>query len=315
MLTVGTVFLVSVLYLGVLFAVATLGDRMAARGRSPARSPYVYTLSLAVYCTAWTFYGSVGLAAGQGVGFLPIFLGPTLAAVLFPFLLVKILRVAKAQGITSIADFLGARYGKSGLMAGLVTVVAVLAAIPYIALQLKAVAASVAALAPEAGRIALAGGDEGAGTALVVALLLAAFAILFGTRHIDATEHHEGVVLAVAFESIVKLAAFLAVGAFVTWGLFDGFGDLMARAVAQAAASGGEGGGDGGLTVAGSGLGYADWFLLTLVSGLACLVLPRQFQVAVIENLDEGHVRTAAWLLPLYLLAINLFVLPIALAG
>jgi Na+/proline symporter len=176
-------------------------------------------------------------------------------------------------------------------------------------LQLKAVAASVAALAPEAGRIALAGGGEGAGTSLVVALLLAAFAILFGIRHTDATEHHEGVVLAVAFESLVKLAAFLAVGAFVTWGLFDGFDDLMTRAAATAP------GGGGGLTIAGSGLGYADWFLLTLVSGLACLVLPRQFQVAVIENVDEGHVRTAAWLLPLYLLAINLFVLPIAIAG
>ncbi len=312
MLTVGTVFLVSVLYLGLLFAVATLGDRMAGRGRSPARSPYVYTLSLAVYCTAWTFYGSVGLAAGQGLAFLPIFLGPTLAAVLFPFLLTKILRVAKAQGITSIADFLAARYGKSGLLGGLVTVVAVLAAIPYVALQLKAVAASVAALAPEAASAALLPGwGDGADTALVVAVLLAVFAILFGIRHIDATEHHEGVVLAVAFESIVKLAAFVAVGAFVTWGLFDGLGDLVARAGTAASA----GGGDGGLTVAGSGLGYADWFLLTLVSGLACLVLPRQFQVAVIENVDEGHVRTAAWLLPLYLLAINLFVLPIAIAG
>lgn len=310
MLTVGTVFLVSVLYLGLLFLVATLADRMAGRGRSPARSPYVYALSLAVYCTAWTFYGSVGLAAGQGVAFLPVYLGPTLAALLFPFVLVKIIRVAKAQGITSIADFLAARYGKSGALGGIVTVVAVLAAIPYVALQLKAVAASVAALAPEAGRVLpVPGGGEGAGTALVVALALAAFAILFGVRDPDATERRAGVVLAVAFESVVKLAAFLAVGAFVTWGLFDGVGDLLARAAATGAAGG------GGLAVAGSGLTYADWLLLTLVSGLACLVLPRQFQLAVIENVDEAHVRTAAWLLPLYLLAINAFVLPIAAAG
>ena len=183
----------------------------ADQGRSVIRSPYVYTLSLGVYCTAWTFYGSVGLASRQGLDFLPVYLGPTLAALLFGFLVQKMLRITKAQGITSIADFIAARYGKSAVLAGLVTVVAVASAIPYIALQLKAVAASVTTLIGGTGD---AGGRTE--TALLVLLLIALFSVLFGTRHIDATEHHEGMVLAVAFESVVKLAAFLIVGVYVT---------------------------------------------------------------------------------------------------
>jgi Na+/proline symporter/nitrogen-specific signal transduction histidine kinase len=307
MLTAGSLLLVSVVYLAALFAVATWADRRAERGRSLLRNPYTYTLSLALYCSAWTFYGSVGLASREGLAFLPVYLGPTLAALLFPSVLRKILRVAKAQGITSIADFVAARYGKSVVMGGLVTLVAVLAAVPYIALQLKAVAASVAAILPDGG--ATLPDQGGADVALLVALVLAVFAIFFGARHIDATERHEGMVVAVALESVIKLAAFLAVGAFVTWGLFGGFGDLLARYAAAGRAP--------ALTVGGAagGLGYADWLLLTLLSGLAFLVLPRQFQVAVIENVDEDHVRAASWLLPLYLLAINVFVLPLAMAG
>ena len=302
MLTAGSVLLISLLYLGVLFAIATYGDRRADQGRSLIRSPYVYTLSLGVYCTAWTFYGSVGLASRQGLDFLPIYLGPTLAALLFGFLVQKMLRITKAQGITSIADFVAARYGKSAILAGLVTIVAILGAIPYIALQLKAVAASVTALI---GGPAEASG--GADTALMVLLLLALFSVLFGTRHIDATEHHEGMVLAVAFESIVKLLTFLIVGGYVTYVMYDGMGDVLARAATLP---------DGPpLTIAGGSSGYADWFLITGVSGLAFLFLDRQFQVAVIENVDEAHLRTASWLLPSYLLAINVFVLPIALAG
>ena len=301
MLSAGTILLISLLYLGSLFAIANYGDRRADRGRSLIRSPYVYTLSLGVYCTAWTFYGSVGLAARHGLAFLPIYLGPTLAACLLGFLVLKMLRITKAYGITSIADFAAARYGKSALLAGLVTIVAILGAIPYIALQLKAIAASVTAMM---------GSDEqagGADTALLVLLLLALFSILFGTRHIDATARHEGMVLAIAFESVVKLVTFLTVGAYVTYGLFNGFGDLLGRAVRLA---------DGPpLTVAAGAGGYADWLLMTGLSALAFLFLDRQFQVAVIENVDEQHLRTAAWLLPAYLLAINLFVLPIAIAG
>ena len=302
MLNASIVLLVSLLYLGVLFAIASYGDRRADQGRSVIRSPYVYTLSLGVYCTAWTFYGSVGLASRQGLAFLPVYLGPTLAALLFGFVVQKMLRITRAQGITSIADFIAARYGKSAMLAGLVTVVAVASAIPYIALQLKAVAASVTTLIGGSGD---AGG--GADTALLVLLLIALFSVLFGTRHIDATEHHEGMVLAVAFESVVKLAAFLIVGAYVTYVMFDGVGDLLGQAAALP---------DGPpLTVEGGSAAYADWFLIMALSGMAFLFLDRQFQVAVIENVDETHLRTASWLLPGYLLLINLFVLPIALAG
>jgi len=298
--------LVSLLYLGLLFALASWGDRRAELGRSVIANPYVYTLSLAVYCTAWTYFGSVGVAAAQGVGFLPVYLGPTLLALLFVGFVRKVLVIAKAYGITSIADFASARYGKSGTVAGLVTIVALVGSIPYISLQLKAVATGIGLLIAHDGAGAVLSG-LGADTALIVTLLLAAFSILFGTRHIDATEHHQGMVLAIAFESIVKLLCFLAVGVFVTWGLFGGPFDLLDR-VREA------GLGDR-LGFAGTRLTAADWFVLTVLSGLAALLLPRQFQVVVIENLEIGHVKRASWLFPLYLFVINLFVLPIALGG
>ena len=304
--------LVSLAYLGALFGIAHLGDRRADQGRSIINSPYVYTLSIAVYCTAWTFYGSVERAAATGVGFLPIYLGPTLMACLWWFVLRKMLRITKAYGITSIADFIGSRYGKSALLAGLVTIVAVVGILPYISLQLKAVATSVAVLLHDP-ELAFAGAARTQEVpfwrdlAFYIALLLAAFGILFGTRHIDATEHHQGMVAAVAFESMVKLVAFVTVGAFVTFVMYDGFGDVFSQAI--------EAGYGDLLTFAGTGLGHADWAALTFLSGMAILFLPRQFQVAVIENINEAHLNKAVWLFPLYLLVINLFVLPIALAG
>ncbi len=301
----GVALVVSLAYLALLFALASYGDRRADQGRSVIDGPFTYTLSLAVYCTAWTFYGSVGLAAEYGLRFLPIYLGPTLVALLFPLLHAKILRVAKAYGITSIADFIAARYGKSSLVGGLVTVVAVIGIIPYIALQLKAVATSMEAIFGPGlgGRLA----DWGPDTALIVALGLAAFSILFGTRHVDATEHHQGMVLAIAFESLVKLAAFLVVGAFVVFGMMGGLGALY-RALEEA-------GREALLGFPATGLGWLDWFGYTLLAALAFVALPRQFQVAVIENVRLHHLHTATWLFPLYLVAINLFVLPVAMAG
>ncbi|MDX1542014.1 MAG: histidine kinase, partial [Geminicoccaceae bacterium] len=210
-----TILAVSSAYVGLLFLIAWFGDRRAEQGRSLINNGTVYTLSLAVYCTAWTFYGSVGRAAAAGLGFLPIYLGPTLMACLWWFLLRKMVRITKAYGITSIADFIASRYGKSGLLGGLVTLIAVIGITPYVSLQLKAVSISVEViLAWPAPR--LAGSLETApffqDLALYVALFMAAFSILFGTRHIDATEHHQGMVLAVAVESAVKLIAFLTVG-------------------------------------------------------------------------------------------------------
>src|SRR3954468_14475525 len=306
------IILTSFAYLGLLFAIAYYADQRADAGRPAIASPYTYSLSLAVYATAWTFYGSVGRAAIDGVGFLPIYIGPTLMIALWWIVMRKILRISKQNRITSLADFIASRYGKSALVAGLVTVIAVIGILPYISLQLKAVSTSFSILVqyPE---IALPG-QSGAtsmreDTALWVALILAAFTIVFGTRHLDAAEHHPGMVAAIAFESLVKLLAFLAVGVFVTFGMYHGFGDLFARAAAEPRL--------GAMMTPLEGIagGYAGWVWLTILSMMAIMFLPRQFQVTVVENLDERHLNKAIWLFPLYMLAINVFVLPIAFGG
>jgi Na+/proline symporter/nitrogen-specific signal transduction histidine kinase len=296
-------------YLALLFGIAWWADRRAAAGRSVIGNAWVYALSMAVYCTAWTYFGSIGRAAGGGLWFLPIYLGPTLAMVLAWLVLRKMIRIARRGRITSIADFIASRYGKSRLLAALVTLLALVGVVPYVALQLKAVASGYALLT---GQPAQAG--AGSWTALGVAALLAGFTIAFGTRHLDNTERHEGMVAAIAFESVVKLVAFVAVGAFVTWGLFGGPADLFAQALArpdiarvlQPAAEAADGA---------PGFAWAAWFALTLLAMLSVLLLPRQFQVMVVENVDERHVRRAAWAFPAYLFAINLFVLPIAAGG
>ncbi|MBP2227131.1 Na+/proline symporter/signal transduction histidine kinase [Azospirillum agricola] len=297
-----TVLLASLVYLSALFAIAHWADRRAAAGRSVIASPTVYALSLAVYCTTWTFYGSVGRAASLGIGFLPIYLGPTLLMLLAPLPLAKILRIARTQGITSIADFIASRYGRSPLLGGLVALTAAIGVTPYIALQLKAVAVSFDALTGGAqGNAALL--DKG----LLTAAIMALFAILFGTRRIDTAEHHPGMVAAVAFESVVKLVAFLAVGIFVVWGLHDGLAALFAESALRPDLQ--------RLFTAGPALDQGGWLASTLLAAAAMLCLPRQFQVMVIENVEERHLNRALWLFPLYLLLINLFVLPVALSG
>ena len=311
MLTGWVIVPVALAYIGALFALAYYADQRADSGRSLIANPTIYALSLGVYATAWTFYGSVGRAAANGVGFLPIYLGPTLAIALWWMVMRKIIRISKAHRITSLADFVSTRYGKSALLAGLVTVIAVVGVIPYIALQLKAVSNSYTILVhyPEIAMPAHeAAVPIAADTAFWVALLLAAFTILFGTRHLDASERHEGLVAAIAFESIVKLVAFVAVGVFVTYGIFDGMGDIFARAAANARLAPLL----APLSVTGA---FSSWAWLLLLSALAIMFLPRQFQVAVVENVDEDHLRKAVWLFPLYMLAINVFVLPIAFGG
>ncbi|MEE8393184.1 MAG: sodium:solute symporter, partial [Rhodospirillales bacterium] len=295
-------------YLSLLFAIAYYGDKRADQGRSLIANPYIYALSIAVYCTSWTFYGSVGRAASSGVGFLPIYLGPTLMFALGWFVLRKIIRITKVHHITSIADFISSRYGKSHLLGGLVTVIAVVGIMPYISLQLKAVSISFNVLLqyPEVITPANIGSVPVLGdTALYVALIMAAFSILFGTRHIDATEHHEGMVAAIAFESVIKLIAFLAVGIFVTFGIFEGFGDLFGKAAEDPELR-------RLMTMEKAG---TNWVTLTFLSMAAIICLPRQFQMTVVENTDESHIDKAMWLFPLYLFAINLFVLPIAFGG
>ena len=235
MLNAPTIVTIAFLYLCLLFAIAYYGDKRADRGQSIIANPYIYALSIAVYCTSWTFYGSVGRAASTGVGFLPIYIGPTLTFILGWYLIRKIIRISKVNRITSIADFIASRYGKSSNLGGLVTIIAVVGILPYISLQLKAISMSFSVLLgyPDIVMPAHSGSTPILqDTALYVALIMAAFAILFGTRHIDASEHHEGMVAAIAFESVVKLLAFLAVGIFVTYGVYEGFGDLFSRAAA-----------------------------------------------------------------------------------
>ncbi|MEO5695593.1 MAG: sensor histidine kinase [Burkholderiaceae bacterium] len=311
MLTPPLVLGASFAYLMLLFAVAWWGDRRASQGRSVIGNAWVYALSMAVYCTAWTYFGSVGRAASGGMLFLPIYLGPTLAMLLAWVVLRKMIRISRTYRITSIADFVSSRYGKSPLLAGLVTLITVLGIVPYIALQLKAVASGYALMTLPLGEAMLpARVPWWRDGTLYVALALAGFTMVFGTRHLDRTERHEGMVAAIAFESVVKLLAFVAVGVFVTWGLFDGLGDLFTRARAVPELR-------GLLTLAqpGKTFAYEQWFALTMLSMLSVIFLPRQFQVMVVENVDERHLKRAAWVFPAYLLAINLFVLPIALGG
>src|SRR5262245_562583 len=291
-------------YIGLWFVVASYGDRTRRFGRE-GRWRFIYPLSLAIYCTSWTFFGSVGLASRTGFDFLTIYIGPMLLIGLCSPLIVRIVRLAKAQNITSIADFIATRYGKARPVVAPVARVAFIGTVPYIALQLKAVSSSLATilvpLGPASGTMQPVFGD----IALYVAVAMAIFAVLFGTRHIDATEHQDGLMLAIATESIDKLVAFVGVGVFVTFWMFDGPLSLFAQALERpdtAAVFSRE-------PVPGTLLA------MTLLSLFAIVLLPRQFHVTVVENNSEDEIRRAAWLFPLYLVLINLFVVPIALAG
>ncbi len=327
MLNTETILLVSFGYMGLLFAIAYYGDKRADAGRSIISNPYIYALSLAVYCTAWTFYGSVGMAVRSGLDFLTVYIGPTLMTVLGWLVLRKIIRISKIHRITSIADFIASRYGKSTTLGGIVTVIAVIGIIPYIALQLKAISTGYLLIShyPQvAASFKFAGIPVLHDTAFYVALILVLFSILFGTRHLDAAERHEGLVAAIAFESIVKLAAFITVGIFVTYALHHGFGDLFKKAsqledlrqiFTLTPRWQGSGAPEHQLAASAGGSTYINWSMLLLLSMTAVIFLPRQFQVAVVENVNEEHLNRAIWLFPLYMLAINLFVLPVAFSG
>jgi len=296
----------SVSYVGTLFLIAAIGDRFFRAKKGGGGRPFIYALSLAVYCTSWTFFGSVGLAASTGYDFLPVYIGPLLMFVFGTPLLLRVVRLAKSQNLTSVADFIAARYGKSQAVATVVTAIAVIGSLPYIALQLKAVVLSVGTLmarAPVAPEIMAQQGHVD--TALAIALALAAFAMLFGTRHADATEHQDGLMLAVAAESLVKLAAFFAVGIFVLFGIYgDPIGFLAAAEKNELVQS-----------IFSRPFNGGTWLTVTLLSFIAVLLLPRQYHVTVVENNAESEIRRAAWLFPLYLVLINLFVVPIAAAG
>ncbi len=309
------VALVSIAYFALLFAVAYYADARSAAGRSLINNPYIYSLSLGVYCTSWTYYGSVGRAATSGLDFLPIYLGPTLIAFTWWFLLRKMVRVSKEQNIVSIADFISSRYDRSPLLGALVTLIAVLGIMPYIALQLKAVARTFDLLispttVAEVGLHNLFPAlPNYIDTAFVMALVLSLFGVLFGARHLDASERHEGLVAAIALESIVKLVAFFAVGLFVTFGLFDGFDDIFSRFSHQFPER------LALFRLDTAAIPYTKWFTLTFASMMAIMFLPRQFHIMVTENAHEDHIKGAMWRFPAYIFLLNVFVIPIALGG
>jgi Na+/proline symporter/nitrogen-specific signal transduction histidine kinase len=300
MLTFNLLVVACVFYVIFLFLVAFAVERRNERRRIGwLSSPLVYTLSLSIYCTAWTFYGAVGYAARSGMEFVTIYLGPSLVFVGWWWVLRKLVRIGKAERVTSIADLLSARYGKSNLLGALVTLLAVAGTTPYIALQLQSISQSFGVFAETGG-----GGWGPAGmadTAIWVAVGLALFTILFGTRNLDANEQHGGIVTAIAVEAVVKLVALMALGIFVVWGVAGGVGDVIARIAASSRPE--------------WAVAPGRWAGLTLLSAMAILTLPRMFQVMVVENTDERHLATAAWAFPLYLLMMSIFVLPIAVVG
>lgn len=294
MLSVNILLAVCLGYVALLFAVAFIVDRRTRQ--RPVRwlqSPVVYTLSISIYCTSWTFYGAVGSAARNGLEFVAIYLGPTLVFIGWWWLLRKLVRIGRAHRITSIADLISSRYGKSPSIAVLVTLIAVVATTPYIALQLQSVTRSYQVIAGE---------TDGVTTAFWIATGMAVFTILFGTRNLDANERHHGVVAAIALEAIVKLFALIAVGVFATFGVMGGLEHMFDNVPGDLA----QGAGD---------VFGARWVILTFLSATAIICLPRQFQVTVVENIDERHLATASWLFPLYLLGMTLFIMPIAIVG
>lgn len=294
----------SIAYLLLLFGIASWVEKLSKRGKSIINNPYIYSLSLAVYCTAWTYYGSVGRATSSGVEFLYIYLGPSLAAPLVFIMLRKIIRISKTQNITSIADFISTRYGKNISLGIVVTVLSIAGVIPYIAIQLKAISESIKTISS-----VMAVGQAGLNitTTFLIVIGITIFIILFGTRKVDSTEKHEGMMVAIAFESVIKLVSFFIAGIVIVYFLFNGWEDLFVKASKlpkQHAMN----------ELTGENI-YFHLFSLMALSIFALLFLPRQFQASVVENVNEQHLKKAVWLFPLYLLLINIFVLPVAVAG
>lgn len=289
-------------YLAILFYIAFLAEKNSKS--KWVNNPFVYTLSLAIYCSAWTYYGSVGIAANSGISFLPIYLGPVIAVPLWIIVLRKIMRISKQQKISSLADFVSLRYGNNRFLGALITVICFIGIVPYISLQLKAISETFEILTDDTSYVSNSIIDD---STLYIAVLLAVFATFFGTQRTDASEKHRGIIVSVAFESILKLMFFLIIGVYVTFFLFDGTSDIYGKIANTPNFE--------PLTkLSGLEAGF-DWFFMIMISFIAIFLLPRQFQVSVLENNREKHLKQAIWMFPLYLLLFNVFVIFIAWAG
>ena len=300
------IFFTVIMYIGVLFFIAYQAEKGGTLVGKLARTPIVYALSIAVYCTSWTFYGSVGKAANSGLSFLTIYLGPTITISLWWIVLRRMVRIKNRYRITSIADFISTRYGKSRLLAGVVTIIALFGNMPYIALQLKAIKSSFTLITAT---------DGATGSFIIehfgpfIVIIMTFFTILFGARKLDPTERHRGMVAAIAVESVVKLIAFLACGIYVCYFLANGLSDIFSPAFTNNTAAAAV------LKIGEGEHSYTTWSTLLLLSMSAIIFLPRQFHVSVVENSSPRHILTAMWLFPLYMVLINIFVVPIALYG
>ncbi|RJP19787.1 MAG: PAS domain S-box protein [Deltaproteobacteria bacterium] len=290
-------------YLLLLFGIGYLGERKFDAIRARGLDRYVYVFAAGVYCTSWTFYGCIGNAAQNGPSFLALFIGPSVFALTWWTVLRKLVRFCRAHNVTSVPDLLSVRYGGTPWLGSLATLFLVLGSVPYISLQLRAVGLTYDAISGGGGLAA------SIDPMLVVALFLGAFALFFGGRYLDFTRPQGGVLTAVATESVVKLVILMAAGVFVCYGLFDGIGDVYSRFRSHP-----EWGKLTGLSGA-PGNGYARWTAYFVIAVIDVLLLPRQFHVLVVQNGDESHIKTAMWMFPLYLLLINLFVIPIAFGG
>ena len=295
----GLLFIVA-LYMLILFYIAYWAEK---RDHSRwTNNPYIYSLSLAVYCTAWTYYGSIGVAANSGLSYLPIYLGPIIIIPTWMIILKKIIRISRVNKISSIADFISLRYGNDRFLGALVTIVCISGIVPYIALQLKSISDTfhIVTKTESSPNIFY-------DTTTYACIALALFASYYGTRYVDASEKRRGIVTAVAMESVLKLVFFLIIGIYVTYFVFDGFDDIYTKAAVLENFD--KKNSVGGLT------GGINWFFLCILSMFAIFLLPRQFHTSIVENNIETHIRTAMWLFPLYLLLFNIFVFPIAWGG
>lgn len=297
--SVGVIFILLV-YLSILFFIAHWAEKKD--NLKWTNNSYIYSLSLAVYCTAWTYYGSIGVAATSGLNYLSIYIGPIIIIPAWIIILRKIIRISRVNNVSSIADFISLRYGNSRFLGAIVTVICILSVIPYISLQLKAISETfhIVTKTNENSLIIL-------DTTTYVAVALALFASYYGTRYVDASEKRKGVITAVALESLLKLIFFVIIGVFVTFFVFDGLGDIYDKAAVLENFE--KKNTFGGFEQA------INWIFLCMVSLFAIFLLPRQFHTSVVENNRERHIKTAIWLFPLYLLIFNFFVFPIAWGG
>ena len=293
-------FIVVLIYLALLFLVAHLAEKK--KSKLWINNPYIYALSLAVYCTAWTYYGSIGVAATSGLNYLPIYIGPIMVIPAWIYINTRIVRISRVNKISSLADFISLRYGNSRSFSAIITLVCVFAIVPYIGLQIKAISETFH-LVTETSVSKNIFTDSGT----FVVVLIAVFSSYYGTKYVDASEKRLGIISAIALESFLKLFFIIILGLFVIYFAFDGFSDLYQKASkfsdfkAKNTFNGIE--------------GAMNWMVLCLISGTAICILPRQFHTAIVENRQEKHIKTAIWFFPLYLLIFTIFIFPIAWGG